>query len=286
VKQNHTQPKETNAMNNPKPTTKRKDAAKPKGAPATPMATAVADYWQSAGCEASPLWISLNQKSTQLDQEERAHVRRYWDMGEELASLKEEVDDHNKARKGKDVPRRSFDAEAKLALGSKARVYRVQNIYDFFGKGQKKGGAKASAWPYTLSDVLEVIREMGMSQANQDRVKLPQTIMAQIDKSGDFDALLKSIGKWLEDKKAAKAKERQQDKAAAEAAKEAAQKKALSEARDKQNGKNESRAVPNGLTLNPTSRRMRSPVRKSVKWQRNSQRVTKPLSDDSSMTGL
>ena len=85
-------------------------------------------------------------------------------------------------------------------------MYRVQNIYTFFGEGQK-GGAKASAWPYNLSDLLDVIREMGMPQTNQKRVKLPQTIMAQIDKSGDFDTLIESIGKWLEDKKAAQAKE-------------------------------------------------------------------------------
>lgn len=203
----------------PLPATKRKDATKPKGPSQQTDA-----YWDSVGCKATPLWSRLQQQAEQLKKDEQGFVRRYWDLGEELDSLKEEIKDHNKKKKGEE-PRRSFDEEAKLALGSKARVYRVQKIYAFFGEGQKQGGAKASAWPYTLSDLLDVIQEMGQPKINQKRA-----IMAQIDKGGDFDTLLDSIGKWIETQKAAKAKKREQEKAAVEAARKAAQDKSLKDA--------------------------------------------------------
>lgn len=190
-----------------KPPSKRGTVrSKPKG-----DVEKTASYWDSVGCRATPLWLRIRQTSDRLMKDERSFVRAYWDLGEELESLKEEIKDYNKTRKG-DEPRRSFDAEATFALGSKARVYRVQNIYAFFGEGQKQCGAKASKWPFTLSDLLGVIQEMGPPQANQKRF-----VMERIEKGSDYDALIDSISTWLEDRKAAKAKERERAKAATQA---------------------------------------------------------------------
>jgi len=112
-------------------TATRKDATKGKGLPQE-----VAAYWGSVGCTPRPYGKAFNNRLTTLPK-----------MSEHLSAaigmwggprLLEGGDSRAQQDKEGQGTRRSFDAEAKLALGSKARVYRAQNIYVFFGAGQKQ----------------------------------------------------------------------------------------------------------------------------------------------------